>query len=170
MNLTQADLDPSDMASAIEEALQMGAIDSVDSVRNDAFNSEVYFITVHYRNKSDTHAPEKLVFKRNKEHDGSFEFQFYSVVSKPATILEMVPTCYFAKYDQETGITALLLQDVSDTHQAAVDYALNIKGEAPCRTASLGQYPEGTGRISVLLVGIFKYWLFVRIISHAVGV
>ncbi len=136
MKLIQKEFSDSDLASFLEETLQMGVIDSVDSMRSDAFNSDVYFITVKYKNKTDVNAPEKLVYKRNKEHDGANEVHFYSVIKALSPVLEMVPTCYFSEYDQETGESVCLLQDVSDTHCAAVDNTHNIRGESHIEPSS----------------------------------
>ncbi len=108
----------------------MGAIESIDSTLGTAFNSEVYFITIHYKHKSNKNAPERVVFKRNKEHEGGCEIPFYSAIKKLPTKLEMIPTCYFAEYNEETGISICLLQDVKDTHCVAVDYTQNTRGES----------------------------------------
>ncbi len=130
MKLPEKELSDSEMVSFLEEALQMGTIDSIDSTRGTAFNSEVYFISIHYKLKSDKNAPERVVFKRNKEHEGGCEIPFYSAIRKLPTKLEMVPTCYFAEYNEATGISICLLQDVKDTHCVAVDYIQNTRGES----------------------------------------
>ena len=130
MKLLEKEINTSEMVSFLEEALQMGTIDSIDSTRGTAFNSEVYFISIHYKLKSDNNAPERVVFKRNKEHEGGSEIPFYSTITKLSTKLEMIPTCYFAEYNEDTGISICVLQDVKDTHCVAVDYTQNTRGES----------------------------------------
>ena len=131
-----AQLEPSspDFSSALEEALGIGSIETVQCVRDDAFNSEVHFLTVNYGSR--INAPKKLILKRNKEHDGALEYQFYSFRKEVPSLLEMVPTCYYADYDKETGISSLLLQDVSDTHRKAAERSLNIGGKAHIEVAA----------------------------------
>lgn len=130
MNLLHENFESLDLVAAIQQALRMGDIASIESVRSDAFNSEVYFLRVKYRNKTDPQAPEKLVLKRNKDHWGEYESRFYALSSKTPDPIDSVPKCFFVGYDEKSGRSALLLQDVSDTHRPSVDRWTNIRGDA----------------------------------------
>ena len=162
-----AQLEPSspDFSSALEEALGIASIESVQCVRDDAFNSEVHFLTVNYGCR--INAPKKLILKRNKEHDGALEYQFYSIRKEVPSLLEMVPTCYYADYDKETGISSLLLQGCFRYASKSGRKVAQYRRESSYRSLGLGEYSEGIGRIPCLLVGVSNDWHYLLLVSNA---
>lgn len=129
MKLTSQDLNTADLVPALEQALRLEGIRSVSTERSAAFNSEVDFITISYKDKCQHHSPKKLVLKRNRDFDGAEECKLYRSLMNHPTMPGITPTCYYAYCDETTGMSAILLEDASDSHQELVDRALNIRGE-----------------------------------------
>lgn len=131
MKLLEPDLDELDLVGGVAEALRTDALRLVSATRSDAFNSELWFLTLDFDERYGGRAcPARMVLKRNKDGAGAFEHRFYSLQIESSDGMAFVPTCYFAAESPETGVSALLLEDLSVTHNGAVERNPNIKGEA----------------------------------------
>ena len=112
-------MDISFIQSANEVAVEwLGKILESDisnlSIReNLAFNSSVAHLEVEYVSNPQG-LPNRVLVKINKEHDGQNEVQFYRFANGMS--LPMIPRRLGMDYDPESGLSYLLLEDISDTH------------------------------------------------------
>lgn len=83
---------------------------------NPAFNSSVAHVEVTYSN--DVKLPSKILVKLNKEHDGQNEIQFYHFAN--SMNLPMIPRHLGMDYNAQSGLSFLILEDISETHSTPV--------------------------------------------------
>ena len=80
--------------------------------------SNICFIKVKYSNLSPEMAPKRLFLKMSNlsfPERGKREVIFYNTVANHMGALPLIP-CYDAKYDENTGRSHILLEDISKTH------------------------------------------------------
>ena len=81
--------------------------------------SNICFIEVKYSNESPKAAPKRLFLKMPKEgifqEIGKKEVFFYNTVANQTGGLPIIP-CYDAKFNENTGRSHILLEDISKTH------------------------------------------------------
>ena len=83
---------------------------------NTAFNSSITHLDVTY--SSGVKLPRKLLVKLNSEHNGRDEIQFYRFAENMD--LSMIPQHFGLGYDPQSGLSFLILEDISETHRLAV--------------------------------------------------
>lgn len=83
---------------------------------NPAFNSSVTPLDVLYAGDEDL--PRKILVKLNREHDGQNEIQFYRFAE--SLDLPMIPRRLGMDYDAHSGLSYLILQDISESHAPPV--------------------------------------------------
>jgi hypothetical protein len=115
-------------------ALPQGRVVAVEQRGNDAFNSAIVHLSVAYSEDAPSTAPQQLFLKRNVEAEwakraGAEEVAFYKLVAPCAKDLPMIIHCYVAEYDEASGTSYILLQDVSETHTPPVTRAQLIAYE-----------------------------------------
>jgi thiamine kinase-like enzyme len=98
------------------EAVLQAQIAHVTVRKNPAFNSLVTHLDVTYSH--DVNLPRQLLVKLNKEHDGQNEIQFYR--SAEGMNLPMIPRHLGMNFDLQSGLSFLILEDMSETHRAPV--------------------------------------------------
>lgn len=82
--------------------------------------SNICLIKVNYSNKSHIIAPKSLFLKMSREDYFNpevikNEVVFYNTVASQKGVLPIIP-CYDAKFDENTGRSHIILEDVSKTH------------------------------------------------------
>src|SRR5215210_4987410 len=98
-----------------------GAVVAVESRASTAWNSNSYYLQVSYSGHAPAGAPRRLFLKMSKEPEwGREEVEFYRFVEDKrathAAFLPMLVPCYDAAYSAESGMSHLLLADLSATH------------------------------------------------------
>jgi len=99
----------------LESVLGMRVLD-VSMRENAAFNSAVAHLELTY--SSNTDLPHNILVKLNREHEGQNEVQFYRLIKSME--LPMIPRRAAMDYDSQTGLSYLLLEDLSKSHIAPV--------------------------------------------------
>ena len=107
------------------EALQQGSVIEIQITENEAFNSQIQHLKVSYSPDAAPQLPTELVLKKNVATDwgkeaGQAEVAFYRLIAQEAHRFPMIVPHVVATYDEQTGDSLLLLQDLSATHQAPV--------------------------------------------------
>lgn len=102
--------------------LVTGAVETVAEEATDAFNSATVRLRVRYSTDAPADAPTRLVLKRNaatewSRESGADEVRFYTLIASLADLPPVIPPCYAAATDAESGDSFLLLRDLSETHQ-----------------------------------------------------
>lgn len=92
-------------------------ISKLFSRENLAFNSSVAHLEVEY-SSNPRGLPNRVLVKINKDHDGQNEIQFYRFTE--GMQLSMIPRRLGMGYDSESGLSYLLLEDISETHTLPV--------------------------------------------------
>jgi Ecdysteroid kinase-like family len=101
--------------------LSQGEVITVERVTTSAFNSQTSRLLLYYSDDASAGVPTRLVLKRNVQEAwgveaGAEEVKFYTLVaSLPAHPSITIP-CYAAAYDEESGNSYVLLQDMTKTH------------------------------------------------------
>jgi thiamine kinase-like enzyme len=110
--------------------LSGGRVMSVDSRVSTILNSYSYHLEVSYSADAPADAPRRLFLKMSKEPEwGMEEVAFYRFVQDKRTDLPMLAPCYDAAYSEESGMSHLLLADLSTTHITPVTKAQLLAGE-----------------------------------------
>jgi hypothetical protein len=119
--------------------LRHGAVISVEREVTGAFNSHTSRLRVHYTEDATPGAPAQLILKRNVPEAwaieaGAEEVKFYTLVATLPDHPPIIVPCYAAAYDEASGASYLLLQDLSETHQPPVtrDQQISIVDGVPC--------------------------------------
>ena len=126
INLFAENLAITDVPDALVQALGLENVRDIVCREGDAFNSEVWFVTVLYQDDSS----QRLLVKRNLNGHGEFEQRLYAFVLTSGQQMASLPICHYARYDAQRGISALVLEDLSATHRAPVGRHENIAGVA----------------------------------------
>jgi thiamine kinase-like enzyme len=106
-------------------ALQQGQVEAVEFRVTGAFNSHTSHLTVRYSDGSSPGAPTRLVLKRNtatawSTEAGAEEVKFYNLIASQPNHPPIIAPCYAAAYDEASGNSYVLLQDLSGTHRSPV--------------------------------------------------
>ncbi len=112
-------------------ALQQGSVIEIQAAQNEAFNSNVQHLVVRYSPDASPSLPTALLLKRNVDTDwgreaGRDEVAFYQLAAQHTQRLPMIIPHFVATYDEQTGNSLLLLQDLSETHRLPVTRAQQI--------------------------------------------
>ncbi len=115
-----------------EKALQRGRVLEVYITENEAFNSQIQHLKVSYSPDAAPHLPAELVLKKNVPADwgkeaGRSEVAFYRFIAQDAHRFPMIIPHVVATYDEQTGDSLLLLQDLSATHHLPVTRRLTAQ-------------------------------------------
>ncbi len=113
-------------------ALQQGSVIEIQTAQNEAFNSNVQHLVVRYSPDASPLLPTALLLKRNVDTDwgkevGRSEVAFYQLIAQDAHRFPMIISCVVAIYDEQTGNSLLLLQDLSETHRVPVTRGQQIQ-------------------------------------------
>ncbi len=119
--------------------LPQGEVVAVDIQSTGAFNSHTNFLTLRYSDDSPPEAPTHLVLKRNTQEEWcrraqAREVRFYQTVAAHPEHPKVIVPCYAAAYDEQSGNSYLLLQNLSETHHQPVtrDETIDTSGSVPC--------------------------------------
>jgi hypothetical protein len=105
--------------------LGRGAVQTLEWEPTEAFNSATMRLLVQYAANVPSEAPTRLILKRNIADEwarvaGAEEVRFYTLIASLADHPPVTATCYAAAYDEASGESYLLLQDLSATHRTPV--------------------------------------------------
>jgi len=105
--------------------LRQGTVTTVEQQTSGAFNSQLSFLRLRYSADAGPERPASVVLKRNIAADwaieaGAEEVKFYKLVASLPDHPPVTPPCYAAAYDETSGDSYLLLQDLSESHTAPV--------------------------------------------------
>lgn len=119
-----------------KKALQQGRILEVHITENQAFNSQIQHLKVSYSPDAVPQLPTELVLKKNVPTDwgkeaGRSEVAFYRFIAQEAHRFPMIIPHVVATYDEQTGDSLLLLQDLSATHHPPVARRLTADQTTP---------------------------------------
>lgn len=109
-----------------EKALQRGYVLEVHIDENKAFHSQIQHLQVSYSPDAAPQLPAELVLKKNVQADwakeaGHAEVAFYKLIAaQNADRFPMVIPYVAGTYDEQTGDSLLLIQDMSATHHPPV--------------------------------------------------
>ncbi len=133
--------------------LQHGTVVSFEPAMTGAFNSQTGHFVPHYSAETAPNALIQLVIKRNAQQDGEYEVKFYNLVATLADHPRIIVPCCAAAYDEESGDSYLLLQDLSDTHAPPVtrDQQISIVEGVPA--------PHAIEQVVETLAQLHAYWL-----------
>lgn len=150
---------PAWLTVVVREAgiLQQGEVIEIEQQKSGAFNSQLAFLRLHYSIDADPNLPTRIVWKRNVPTEwgvqaGAEEVKFYKLVATLPDHPRFLPPCYVAEYDEASGDSYLLLQDLSESHappetrdqqSSLVDAALS---------------PENMVRVIDTLAQFHAYW------------
>ena len=103
--------------------LGQGAVQTLEWESTGAFNSATVRLRVQYAANVPAEAPTQLILKRNIADEwariaGVEEVRFYTLIASLADHPSVTSRCYAAAYDETSGESYLLLQDLSSTHRA----------------------------------------------------
>lgn len=96
--------------------LAQGEVVSFEHRDSGAFNSQTSFLTLAYSNEAPLDLPMHMVLKLNQNEEGTDEIRFYQQVAALPDHPPIIVPCYVAAYDEQSGSSYLLLQDLSETH------------------------------------------------------
>ena len=140
--------------------LAQGEIISLDLEETGAFNSQTNRVVLRYSADVSRHAPTQLIVKRNADSErsreaGADEVKFYRLVTALEDHPSIIIPCYAAAYDEITGNSYLLLQDLSETHAPPMtrDQQIHFVEGVPSALA-IEQVPETLARLHAYLVGV----------------
>ena len=120
--------------------LQQGEVQAVERETTGAFNSQTSRLLLHYSPEAGPQTPARLILKQNtreawSKEAGRDEVQFYTLVASLRDHPPVLAPCYVAAYDEQSGNSYLLLQDLSATHHAPVtrEQLISIVEAVPAR-------------------------------------
>ncbi|GAC1633540.1 MAG: phosphotransferase [Ktedonobacteraceae bacterium] len=125
-------------------ALQQGSVIEIQTTKNEAFNSHVQHLKVSYSPNAIPQLPAELVLKKNVPTDwgreaGRSEVAFYRFIAQYAQRFPMIIPHVVATYDEQTGDSLLLLQDLSATHHPPITRQQQIQHEGMPAETTLHQ-------------------------------
>jgi thiamine kinase-like enzyme len=139
------------------DALGQGTILSVASEVTDAFNSATTRLFVTYSADATPGLPSSFFLKRNIAAEwgieaGRDEVKFYTLIDALPDHPRIIVPCYAAAYDESSGNSYLLLQDLSATHRPPVTRAQQI--------SLVDGVPRAEDSIAVMeaLAHLHAYW------------
>ena len=105
--------------------LPQGEVAALTTRPSDAFNSRVHFLHVDYAPAQPPDLPLDFVLKQNgdaqwSKEAGAAEVKFYQLAATLPHHPSITVPCYAAAYDEASGDSYLLLQDLSATHAPPV--------------------------------------------------
>jgi hypothetical protein len=98
---------------------------AADKLQSGAFNSQTSYLRVTYSADASPALPSRFVLKQNGADAwsmaaGAEEVRFYNLVATLPDHPSIIVPCYATAYDESSGRSFLLLQDLSDTHAPPV--------------------------------------------------
>lgn len=101
--------------------LREGEVRAIERETTGAFNSHTSRLLLHYSADATPEVPIRLVLKQNIQaawgkEAGMEEVKFYHLVATLQDHPPVIVPCYAAAYDEQSGNSYLLLQDLSETH------------------------------------------------------
>lgn len=128
-------------------ALQQGSVIELQKTQNEAFNSHVHHLLVRYSPDATPLLPSTLLSKQNVptvwgREDGRREAAFYQLIGQNAERFPMIIPHFIATYDENTGDSLLLLQDLSATHHLPITRQQQIQLEGMPADTTLHQIVE----------------------------
>lgn len=149
---------PAWLTTTLQQAdrLRHGAVSAVTQRATDAFNSNTCFLEVTYTAESPPTLPTHFVLKQNgvaewSKTAGADEVAFYQRIAILLDHPAIIPPCYAAAYDAESGNSFLLLQDLSPTHRPPVTRGqqIDLDGVPP---------KMESGAVTDTLAQLHAYW------------
>jgi thiamine kinase-like enzyme len=137
--------------------LQKGQVEEVEYKKNDAFNSHLSHLILHYSDDASPEAPTRLVLKRNVTSEwgveaGSEEAKFYNLIASLPDHPPITIPCYAAAYDEASGASYVLLLDLSETHRQPItrDQQIELVEGVPS--------PEDISAVVDTMAHLHAYW------------
>ena len=97
----------------------------------EVLTSHMYFLDLKFSTDAQKRpSSSEIVVKITKLNDefkifGRQEAKFYAIIAQNMIGLP-IPTCYDAKFSDETGLSHIILEDISKTHATLSDYPLRL--------------------------------------------
>jgi hypothetical protein len=118
------DITPAWLSTVLRQSgtFPQGEVTSIEQEAiGDFIGSHTHCLTVRYSSDAPATAPPYLLLKRNREsvwskEAGAEEVKFYTFLSTLPDHPPVTVPCYAAAYDEESGNSYLLLQDLTKTH------------------------------------------------------
>jgi hypothetical protein len=118
------ELTPSWLSAVLRQSgiLPQGRVTTlVQEATGDFRGAQTHRLHVRYSSDAPSAAPKALLLKRNRDSAwgraaGAAEVTFYSLLATLASPPSVTVPCYAAAYDEESGNSYLLLQDLTGTH------------------------------------------------------
>lgn len=132
--------------------LAHGEVVSFEQKATNAFNSQTDHLLLHYSESTPQDMPTRFVLKRNAQKDGQDEVTFYNLVATLSDHPPIIVPCYTAAYDEESGNSYVLLQDLSETHVPPVtrEQQISIVDGVPA--------PLAIEQVTETLAQLHAYW------------
>ncbi|MEZ4868628.1 MAG: phosphotransferase [Caldilineaceae bacterium] len=146
--------------------LPQGEVTAVEVVQSAAFNSHTSFLQLHYSSTAPLSCPARMVLKQNRAEEwakvaGAEEVKFYQLIATLPDHPAITVPCYAAAYDEMSGASYLLLQDMSATHVEAVprDVQIAMREGVPSKLV--------IGAVVDTLAQLHAYWWEHPLLSRA---
>ncbi len=132
--ISAADSNTSEWLTAVlrqSGVLKLGKVSAVEKEMTGAFNSHLSRLLLQYSADAAPGVPTRLILKQNIQaawgiEAGADEVKFYNVVASLQDHPSVIVPCYAAAYDEQSGNSYVLLQDLSETHQPPLTRAQQI--------------------------------------------
>ena len=119
-------------------AMPHGHVIAAENNMTNAFNSQTSRLRLKYSADAPERLPTQLVLKRNTQaawskEAGAEEVKFYELIASQAGRPPIYIPCLAAEYDEVSGNSYILLQDISETHAPPItrDQQLTIVEGVP---------------------------------------
>ncbi|GHO49152.1 oxidoreductase family protein [Ktedonospora formicarum] len=119
-------------------ALTQGEVHAIEIQSTGAFNSHTNYLSLRYSPEAPPEAPTHLVLKQNTQEEWckqaqAREVRFYQTITALPNHPQVIAPCYAAAYDEQSGNSYLLLQNLSETHRQPVtrDESIDTSGSVP---------------------------------------
>lgn len=150
---------PAMLTNLLQQAgwLNQGTVTAVEERKSDAFNSQLAFLHLAYSADAAPTLPTRFVLKRNLATEwaveaGAEEVKFYRLIAALPDHPPLVPPCYAAAYEEASGNSYLLLQDLSESH------APPETREQAISLVDAAVTPENQERVVDTLARFHAYW------------
>ena len=129
---TLAQATPERLTTLLHEsgALPIGQVSSVEQQPNTAFNSSIAHLTLTYSPDTPPDAPGALLLKLNADGWGEYEVAFYQLALEQTRPVPSLVRCYATAFDEVSGASHLLLEDLSVTHRIPLERETTLRGDS----------------------------------------
>lgn len=97
------------------KALKTGSVKRIDKATNTSYHSQTTRLQITFADLATGKPPQQLFLKILTKNKGKREIEAYQQLMSLSRYPSMITPCIAAKYDGNTGLSNLLLVDVSST-------------------------------------------------------